>query len=252
MRSYSHLGLLLIAASSVFAQTSDYEWKGAIARGRLLEIRGINGDIHALPSSGTEVEVVAKVHSEGGVTTENVKIHMDAADGNLTVCATRRGESLCQPAGAPGAAGPGARVDFYVRVPNGVHFKGRTVNGGVRASLLAGDIEAYTVNGAVDVATNGSATVHTVNGSITAAIGGGTWRKKPEFSAVNGEIVLRLPSSVSTKLSAETQNGTIQSDFRGLRGQVTEKKVQARLGAGKADTVTIRTVNGSIQLKKSS
>ena len=58
------------------------------------------------------------------------------------------------------------KVDFTVIVPAGVAFVGRTVNGGVKAIDLTGDVEARTVNGNITLATGGYARAKTVNGSI--------------------------------------------------------------------------------------
>ena len=38
-------------------------------------------------------------------------------------------------------------VEFRVKVPAGVRFVGRTVNGGIEASGITADAEAHTVNG---------------------------------------------------------------------------------------------------------
>ena len=60
-----------------------------------------------------------------------------------------------------------------MRVPAGVRFVGRTVNGGIEADELPADAEAYTVNGSVAVDAGGEARAETVNGSIRAPGPGG-------------------------------------------------------------------------------
>ena len=57
-------------------------------------------------------------------------------------------------------------VRFTVRVPAGVRFVARTVNGDVAAEGLTGDVQATTVNGGVRLSTAGQADAETVNGSI--------------------------------------------------------------------------------------
>ena len=81
-------------------------------------------------------------------------------------------------------------VDFVVRVPAGVRFDGRTVNGGVQAESLTADASARTVNGNVIVSTSGIARAGTVNGSITAALGRADWTDVLDFKTVNGSITL--------------------------------------------------------------
>jgi hypothetical protein len=155
--------LLAFAALTVTAQQRDFEWHGPIARGSFIEIRGINGNVRAEPSTSGEVEVVANV--EGQETQSGVQVHLIRHENGVTVCSVFPGEKECRPLGD---SGPGARVNFTVRVPEGVNFLGSTVNGGVEAESLKSDVQAYTVNGQVRVSTTGTVQAKTVNGSITA------------------------------------------------------------------------------------
>jgi hypothetical protein len=241
--------LLAVSCAAWAAQVEDFEWRGAIARGRLIEIRGINGDIHALPSVSGQVEVLAKVTNEGG-DAGPVEVRMVPGDNGVTVCAAKPGAE-CMPHDQQSRADrPGTRVDFYVRVPEGVGFLGRTVNGAVEADSLRSDVQAYTVNGQVRISTTGSAQARTVNGSITASLQNPFWRKSPRFSTVNGGIVLTLPRDSSTRLRAETRNGKVLTDFAALRGKITDQQIDARLGSGRIRTpLTLHTINGTIQIK---
>jgi hypothetical protein len=245
------LTLLIFAGCAAWAaQIDDFEWRGPIARGRLVEIRGINGDIHALPSTSGEVEVVARVANEDG-DAEPVQVQLVPGDGGLTICATRPGQTECQPVEQSSTQGPGARVDFFVRVPEGVGFRGRTVNGAVEAESLRSDVEAYTVNGQVRISTTGSAQARTVNGSITASLLNPFWHKAPQFSTVNGGITLNLPARLNTFLRAETRNGKVLTDFASLRGRITDQRIEGRIGAGSAVTpLVIHAINGTIQIKR--
>ena len=147
--------------------------------------------------------------------------------------------------------GPGARVDFIVRVPEGVGLTGRTVNGAVQAESLRSDVEAYTVNGQVRVSTTGSVQARTVNGSITASLQNPFWRKAPKFSTVNGGITLTLPAASNTVVRAETRNGKVLTDFASLRGKISDQRVEGRIGAGSSATpLTLHTINGTIQIKR--
>lgn len=247
--------LLLMAVGSVVLMAerpdTDFKWRGAVAPGRLLEIQGINGDIHAVPSASGEVELVAKVTVDG-VESSPVKVHLMPSDRGLKFCAIRMDESQCQPDDSL-VTGPGTRVDFYVSIPEGVSFRGRTVNGGVEADALRSDVEAYTVNGGVRISTSGSARARTVNGSITAELSSPLWKQTPQFSTVNGGITLSLPPRANASLVAETRNGKIlTSNLRPLRGKVTDQVVDVMIGTGNCDVpLTLRTVNGTILLKRS-
>jgi DUF4097 and DUF4098 domain-containing protein YvlB len=140
-------------------------------------------------------------------------------------------------------------VTFTVRLPGGVRFAGRTVNGSVEARGLASDVSLRTVNGDVDVATTGFAEARTVNGSIDAAMG----RTDPEgglrFETVNGSIELDLPDDVDADVEANWLNGGLETDLP-LRvdGRIGRRSARGVLGEG-GPRLELSTVNGSIRLR---
>lgn len=242
--------LLAFGCAAWAANVDDFRWRGQVARGHIVEIRGINGDIHAFPSASGEVEVVARVVTDGGEASP-VHVQLVPGENGLTVCPTKPGQTECQPVDKAGADGPGARVDFIVRVPEGVGLTGRTVNGAVQAESLRSDIEAYTVNGQVRVSTTGSVQARTVNGSITASLQNPFWRKAPKLSTVNGGITLTLPAASNTFVRAETRNGKVLTDFASLRGKISDQRVEGKIGTGSsAMPLTLNTINGTIQIKR--
>ena len=230
--------LLALTACAAMAQQRDFEWHGPIARGSFIEIRGINGNVRAMPSTSGEVEVEADVES-------GVQVQLMRHQNGVTVCSVFPGEKICRPLGD---TGPGARVNFVVRVPEGVNFLGSTVNGGVEADALKSDVQAYTVNGQVRVTTTGTVQAKTVNGSITASLLKPFWSKPPELTTVNGGITLVLPSTANAALEAATKNGKIVTDFN-ARGKVTDQEVIGRIGGG-GSRLVLNTVNGTIALKR--
>jgi len=234
---------LVVASIAASAQQTDFEWHGPIARGSFIEIRGINGNVRATTSTSGEVEVLAKVDGEEAATP--VEVQLVHHDNGVTICSVFPGEKACRPLGD---SGPGARVNYTVRVPEGVNFLGSTVNGGVEAESLQSDVEAYTINGQVRVSTTGSVQAKTVNGSIDASLLKPFWSKPPEFSTVNGGIRLILPPSANAALQAATKNGKILTDFH-AKGKVTDQEVIGRIGGG-GRRLVLRTVNGTIELKR--
>jgi hypothetical protein len=238
--------VMMIALGSLLAtaQQRDFEWHGPVARGSFIEIRGINGNVRAEPSTSGEVEVVARL--DGQDTISSVEVQLMHHENGVTVCSVFPGERVCRPLGD---SGPGARVDFVVRVPEGVNFLGRTVNGGVEAESLKSDVQAYTVNGQVRVSTTGTVQAKTVNGSIDASLLKPFWSKPPELSTVNGGIRLILPSSANAAVQAATKNGKILTDFNATC-RVTDHEVNGRIGAAGGGKLVLNTVNGIIELKR--
>jgi len=238
------------------AQSREFRWRGAIAAGRVVEIKGVNGNIRAEPAAGGEVEVVAEKTGRRS-DPESVRVQVvEHADG-VTICAVYPSSHANQPNTC--APGEGYRssvrnndvnVDFVVRVPAGVRFDGRTVNGGVQAESLTADVSAQTVNGNVKVSTIGMARAETVNGSITAALGRADWPDMLEFKTVNGSISLTLPAGVSTEVHAKTVNGDISTDFPlTVEGRFGKRNLNGTIGGGGRD-LQLKTVNGAIEIRR--
>jgi hypothetical protein len=239
-------------------QGSDFRFREPLAAGRIIEIRGVNGSVSAEPASGGEVEVVA-VRRARRSDPEEVRIEVVRHAGGVTICAV-----YPNPGGEPNTcgAGPNQRsnvrnndttVEFTVRVPAGVRFDGRTVNGKVEANNLGADVDAYTVNGSINVSTTGLARAQTVNGSITAVMGRADWQDGLEFKTVNGGIDLSLPASASARVEARTLNGEITSDFPlTVNGTFSRRRLSGTIGGGGDRELRLETVNGSVQIRRAS
>jgi DUF4097 and DUF4098 domain-containing protein YvlB len=242
------ISVLLIAPIALFgaASTDTFHWSGRVPAGQLIEIRGINGNIHAQPASGQSVDVIAY---KSGIAYDpgDVEVKVVEHDGGVTICAVSPSTSADNDC-INGALKNDANVDFTVSVPAGVRFVARTVNGTVEAKSLQADTEAHSVNGNLVLSTSGSAQGETVNGSITASVG--RIESPLNFSTVNGGITLDVPSRAGARIHAKTVNGPIQTDFPlAVRGQFPAKRVDGAIGGGGPE-LRIATVNGSIRLRR--
>ena len=248
------LTLTSLAAVS-WASAQDFEWKGTIARGKTLEVRGINGPVRATLAAGPEAEVTAVKKSKKGQADE-VKIEQVEEDGNIIICAVYpsrkgRGNNRCESGGGHnGNSNNDTEVAFTVNVPAGVDFEGETVNGSVSATGLKSDVEVSTVNGSVDVSTTGSATGTTVNGDVTIDMG--TAGDDMTFETVNGDVTVTFPSTLGAKVKASTVNGGISTDFPiTIQGKMGARSIKGTIGDG-TRSIDIETVNGDIRLRKAS
>jgi len=246
----------LALAPHAAAAQGEFHWKGKIAPGKSIEIKGVNGDVRAVAGSG-DVEVTAVKHARRSDPDE-VKIEVVPHEDGITICAVYPGDgrrdNTCDAGdrGHMNVRDNDVTVDFTVRVPAGVRFVGRTVNGEVAAADLSGDVEANTVNGSIRISTSGSAEAQTVNGSIEASFGRATWSDALEFRTVNGAITLNLPTGLSTEVRASTVNGDIQTDFPLMvTGRLGPRTLRGTIGSG-GRRLALETVNGSIRLRKSS
>lgn len=246
--------LLVLAPGAAAAQ--DFTWHGSIPQGQAIEIKGVNGDVRAEPAGGNDVEVVAEKHARRD-DPSTVQIQVVPHAGGVTICAvypSRAGAqpNVCQPGdgGRMNVQNNDVSVRFTVRVPAGVQFVGRTVNGQVDAMQLNGDLDLTTVNGSISFSTTGTARANTVNGSIRGQMGRADWTDRLEMSTVNGGITLTFPASLSTDLRATTVNGDIETDFpMTITGRVARRRIEGTIGGG-GRTLSLDSVNGSITLRK--
>jgi len=247
----------VLAVSPAAAQDRDsWTWHKALAAGRTLEVKGINGAISATAAAGNQVEVVAKKSARKS-DVASVKLEVVEHAGGVTICAvypTPRGKrpNECVPGreGRMNNDNNDVTVDFEVRVPRGVAFTGRSVNGAVRASGLTADAELTTVNGSVRVETTGLARASTVNGNVDVRMGRTNWSEELDFSTVNGSITVEMPGAVDADVEASMVNGSFQSDWpMTVKGRWGPKRVTGKIGSGGRE-LTLSTVNGNIDLRK--
>jgi len=253
------LVLVAVAAGAVLptravSAQGEFQWKGKIPAGLTIEIKGVNGDVTAVPGTG-DVEVTA-VKSARRSDPEDVKIEVVPHGEGVTICAvypsSGRQENSCEQGehGHMSTRDNDVRVDFTVHVPAGVRLVARTVNGSVEAATLASDVAAATVNGHIRVATSGYAEASTVNGSIVASLGRANWSDDLRFTTVNGGITIDLPANVSADVRAHTVNGEIVTDFPIMvTGRLGPRRLNGTIGSG-GRRLELTTVNGTIRLRR--
>lgn len=249
------LGLMALSLSTL-TSADDFLWHGSVASGQALEIKGVNGAIEAAPAPGAEAEVVAVKRGHKS-DPDKVEIKVVKHPGGVTLCAVYPSRSASRPnecqageGGRLGAEDNDVEVRFVVKVPAGVTFVARTVNGSVDALGIGGDVDAHTVNGGIHVTAAGLAQAETVNGSIKATLGRSDGAEALDFKTVNGSIAVELPAEVNADVKAATVNGDIESDFPlTVKGRTTARRLSGTLGNG-GRALTLETVNGSIRLKR--
>jgi Toastrack DUF4097 len=254
--------VLLSTGWDAQAQPDDFRWSGAIAPGKTIEIKGVNGTVRAELATGNQVEVVAQKRARRS-DPASVSVQVVQENGSVTICAVYPtpapragrnrddGPNECRPgdAGRMHTDDNDVSVDFTVRIPAGVRFAGRTVNGTIDARSLQSDAEVSSVNGRVSVTTTGLVRAETVNGAIDVTLGTAIWTEPLEFRTVNGSIDVRLPPGIDANVRADTMNGRFRSDFpvaiTSSRGE--GRRIAGTIGNGGRE-LALHTVNGSIHL----
>lgn len=248
--------LLLFTGLAAVASAADFNWKGSVPAGKEIEIKGVNGKIDAEAAMSGQVEVTA-VKTGQKSDPNSVTVQVVPHAGGVTICAVYPTPSG-KPANecAPGSGGHmnnkdnDVKVDFLVKVPAGVNLRAKTVNGGIKAHDLRGEIHANTVNGGVDISSSEVVEAKTVNGGIVARLGQAHWREPLAFETVNGSVTVRMPAGVNAMVSSSTVNGSLKSDFPiTVKGSFGPKHMEGTLGNGGPE-LKLKTVNGSIHLVK--
>ena len=260
IRKAWNLGLLtmvLAGLPAAVAAQEDFQWRGRIDEGLILEIKGVNGRVMAEPAGGDMALVVAEKRARRD-DPESVRIEVVEHDGGITICAVyptprrARRENECAPGdqGRMSVHDNDVRVDFTVRVPDGVRLWAKTVNGDVEARRIGADVLAETVNGDVDVVAAGFVEAETVNGSIDAVMGRSDFRSGVSFETVNGSITVTMPEGLNVDFDASTVNGGIETDFPiTIQGRMSPRRLRGRIGEGGPE-LSFTTVNGSIRLRR--
>jgi hypothetical protein len=236
----------------------DFQGRGGIPPGSTVEIKGVNGDVTADLAAGADVEVTARRRGRRS-DPEEVRIEVVPHPGGVTICAVYPNRDAdrpneCQPGegGRMNVQNNDVTVTFAVRVPRGVRFVGRTVNGDVEARQMAGPVSLKTVNGSATFSTSSYGDASTVNGSVRASIGSADWTDALDFHSVNGTVTVDLPADVNTDVRASTVNGDISTDFPlTVTGRLGPRRITGTIGAG-GRALEIDTVNGSVKLQKRS
>lgn len=118
------------AASQTQAQGDRWEWRGSVAAGKTLEVRGINGTIRAEAATDRQAFVTAEKTARRDDPAD-VSIEVVEHEGGVTICAVYPGSgNRCAPGGGRmNVRNNDVEVDFVVRVPAGVLFAADDVNG---------------------------------------------------------------------------------------------------------------------------
>jgi hypothetical protein len=240
------------AAQDESQRRDEFRWQGQIAAGQSVEVRGINGPIHAAPSTSGKVDILA-VKTARTSDPRQVRILVVPHAGGVTICAVYPdvdGEpNTCQPGGGHNNSRDNdVKVEFTVGIPAGAPFIGHSVNGGIDARDLDAQASLHTVNGSINLTTAGHADAKTVNGSITARLGRADWQDELLLKTVNGSIELFLPAGADADLQAKTVNGKIKSELPVTVHELSRRSLHGTIGNG-GRTLTIETVNGSIDLR---
>jgi hypothetical protein len=245
------------AAAQQGARESDnaFDWSGAIPSGSWLRIKNLNGPITVEPGTGSTAEVHAvKEWRRGDPSAVRFAVVKDGD--NVTICALWH-DATCDASGYQSRGGRrnennDVSVRFVVKLPRGVRMDANTVNGSLNIGGASAEVVAHTVNGGITAASSsGPVTASTVNGSVRVRMdalpaGDGDL----SYSTVNGSVIVELPASFNGAIDMSTVNGALRTDFPiTVSGKLNPRRIRATIGNG-GRLLRLKTVNGSLELRK--
>ena len=256
MRQSAPLLLLVFAAAchSEHSNATAFSWSRDLPAGGTLRIRDLNGGITVVPSTnGRTVRVVAATHWRRGNPDRDLKFVAVSEDSDAIICA-HWGTGTCSATAYTNHRNAGflawlrrngtdARVDFTVEVPAGTRVDVSSVNGSVEVTAQS-PVAARTVNGGIQVATAiGPVQATTVNGDVDVRMTtiGGPGDVRAE--STNGDVSAYVPRDVDGTVSMRTVNGSLETWFPLTAEGTSKRRLQGVLGAGLRNVV-LRTVNG--------
>jgi Toastrack DUF4097 len=252
-------GLFLLASPDY---REDFSKTLPLKAGETFSLDNVNGKVTVATWAESKVEIKAvKVARDSDKDLKDVEIRVEASAGLVSVKAIwpkHRSDFH-------------VKVDFDVKVPEGVHLKGietvngdvevtgtfasgqvETTNGGITAAGVKGPLTVSTTNGGIRVSRQeGKLTAETTNGSIR--LEQVTFKDGLRAETTNGSITLAIqaPGEINANLVAETTNGSVSVDFPVTLKNLRQSRhlVEAQVGQGGPE-ISLRTTNGSITITK--
>jgi hypothetical protein len=190
------------AAAPTATQDNNFHWSGVVERGKIVEIRGVNGSVRARASGDglVHVDAASRVRSDA----QRVDIRVVEHDRGVTICTIQ--PRLSEASDLYDCVRGGDRrstsvlendpeIDFVVGVPVGARFSASTVNADVEVQGLQSEVNVATISGRVSIQRTGQV-------SASSAV-----------TTVNGDVVLELPAAAGAEVHASTVGGDLRSDF---------------------------------------
>ena len=217
-------------------------------------IRNTRGSVTVEPGKGDSLQVSA-VRTYRSSDSASVRLVAVPYDGGVAVCAVWGNDSDCGPGHREvrvrGGRHNDVAVDFIVRLPRNAGLGASTTVGDVHVTGARGPLEVHAMSGDVDVVTaKGPVRVELVNGDVRVRMEAFGDSGGVSASTINGSLTAELPAHLDANVEATTVNGSITTDYPlTVNGKFAGRNIHGTLGRGGRD-VHLKTVNGSIRMKK--
>lgn len=270
---------MMLALAAATMQQQDFAWQGDLSAGQQVAVGNIVGDIRIEPTSGRRAEVTATKRAGRRGDPRDVEIRAEETSSGVRVCVRypsdswQRGDGWrCgdRQGGSNREYQNDTRVDFVIRLPQGVHLDATTISGNVEARNLSADAKVTTISGFVRVdgfageelqARTVSGDVglrnirgrrvgaETVSGSVSYE---GTLDRQGnyDFKTLSGRVEVLLPEGTGAELRASTFSGRIRFPEVALSNVNMRRnnRASARIGNGGA-SLWVESFSGDVEVR---
>lgn len=242
--------LALLATGVARAQevTEEFHQQYPLAQGGSVTVKNLNGWIRIVgwDQNQVKVDAVKRAWSKERLDDARIVVEPDANAIDIRTQYPEHYTSNCREGDNRDCM---ASVDYTITVPRNARLdRINPVNGSVEVSGVKGPVKIDAVNGKVTVVgLAADSDVSSVNGTVEAS-----FERMAGWShvhAVNGRVIVTVPSDANLRVRAHSLNGSISNDF-GLpesRGRFIGHDLDGKLGEG-ASQLEVNTVNGRVEI----
>lgn len=202
---------------------------------------GANGGVAFIGENRRDVRIVARVQA--------------SADDDATASAIARQIRVITDGGQIRAEGPSQRdhnswsVSYDVYVPSQANLEANTVNGGISAEDVRGEMNLEATNGGIRLSeVGGNVRARTTNGGVVANLSGTTWQGQGlDLQTTNGGATVYVPRGYNAMLETGTTNGGMRVDFPITVSGSLRQHISTQLGSG-GPRLRVVTTNGGVHI----
>lgn len=203
-----------------------------------------NGNIEIMSGNGpcevvADIEVRTPSQQESKVLLDQISVRIENHDGIVKTVAERpkdiHNKFIC--------------VNYMVTLPSNIKLRLNSVNGAVKVSSIKGAITIHTVNGSIradDI--GGDVKADTNNGEIYLNYNPTACVKIIHASTVNGSVSANIPKSFAGSIRLHIVNGFIQNEIPFTVQSKSGNDIDAVIGSGGDDRLSLNVANGTIKL----
>ncbi|MBI3790407.1 MAG: hypothetical protein HY275_05970 [Gemmatimonadetes bacterium] len=250
--------ILVLVACGGATELPRFSLHQPMEAGRVLALRNVRGDVKVVPATDGQLSIVAQGATDGS-RPEHVHVVSAETPTGLAVCAVWGNSDRCSDGGYEGAGPRGwdrwsfrsrVKVNFTVAVPPGVKLDVRSIEGDVSVAGASADVLVHAVTGGIEAGTTaGSLELKTVTGSVTARATSAVERVVAK--TVTGEVQVLEPADFAGDVEMSVVTGAMMNDFPvTTTGSLSKRRLAGHIGTGGSSRLELKSVTGSVSLRK--